>query len=111
MPSIVGFNYLCPPAYIYFVISAVWLIIFVLFLNNGSIKLNEYCVDSDCTQPNVAFMILFKAMFIIFWTWVLNFICRTGRPGVAWFLFLFPFIIMIISFLIVYEIVKKETKK
>lgn len=106
MSSIVGFNYLCPPAYLFFVVSSVFLIILVVFLNNGSLDLNQYCIDSDCTQPNLAFMILFKAIFIIFWTWVLNFLCRSGKPNIAWFLFVFPFIIMILSFWTIYEIVR-----
>lgn len=107
MPSIVGFDYLCPPAYIYFVVSTVWLIIFVIFLNNGTTDLNQYCIDAECTKPNFAFMILFKALFIIFWTWVLNFICRSGHPGISWFLFVFPFIVMILGLLIVHEMVRK----
>lgn len=111
MASIVGFDYLCPPAYLYFVISAVWLIILVIFLNNGTVDLNQYCIDSDCTKPNLAFMILFKAIFILFWTWVLNFLCRTGQTRIAWFLFVFPFIIMILSFWTVYEIIKKSGKQ
>ena len=107
MPYIIGFDYLCPPAYIYFVISTVWLILLVIFLNNGTMNLNDYCIDGDCTKPNVAFMLLFKALFILFWTWVLNFLCRSGRPEIAWFLFLFPFILMILAFLIIYEMVRK----
>jgi len=107
MPSIVGFNYLCPPAYLYFVISAVFLILLVVFLNNGSVDLNKYCIDPECTKPNLAFMILFKAIFILFWTWVLNFLCRNDKTNIAWFLFVFPFIIMLLSYWTVYEMVKK----
>lgn len=107
MTSIVGFDYLCPPAYLYFVISCVWLIIFAIFLNNGSTDMSKYCIDPECTKPNYAFMILFKALFILFWTWVLNFVCRSGRSDIAWFLFVFPFIIMILSFWTIYEMVKK----
>lgn len=106
MAAIVGFDYLCPPAYLYFVVSAVWLIILVVFLNNGTVNLNDYSVDS--ATPNVAFLVLFKALFILFWTWVLNFLCRSGQPNIAWFLFVFPFIIMILGFLTVYEVVRKS---
>lgn len=109
MPSVVGFNFLCPPAYIYLVVSTVWFILFVIFLNNGTLNMNDYCMDTECSKPSIAFMILFKAMFIIFWTWVLNFICRSGYPGVSWFLFLFPFIIMILAFLIIYQLVLQKT--
>ena len=106
MSSIVGFNYLCPPAYLYFVVSMVFLIILVLFLNNGTIDLNNYSIDD--TKPNVAFLVLFKAMFIVFWTWVLNFLCRSGQTNIAWVLFMFPFIVLILVFYTIYEIVKRK---
>ena len=108
MPPIVGFNYLCPPAYIYLVISLVFLILTVIFLNNGTLDLNQYCIDSDCTKPNIAFLILFKAIFILFWAWLLNFICRLGYPKIAWGLFILPFVFSILGLMIIYELVKKR---
>lgn len=107
MPSIVGFNYLCPPAYLYFVVSSVWLIIAVVFLHNGGVDVNTFCKDEKCDTPNIAFMILFKAIFILFWTWVLNFLCRKGQINIAWFLFLLPYIIMILTFFILYDLTHK----
>jgi hypothetical protein len=35
-------------------------------------------------------------MYILFWTWLLNVICRGGATPFAWFLVLFPFIMMFI---------------
>jgi len=100
-------NTLCPPAYIYFVISIVLLILAIVFLSTGNIDMSVYCLDDNCTKPGVAFLFLIKFLFILFWTWVLNFICRSGYQGVSWFLLLFPLILILFSFLIIYELVKR----
>ena len=36
-----------------------------------------------------------KALFIIVWTWFLNFLCSLGHEGISWFLVILPFIIML----------------
>lgn len=108
MASLVGLNKLCPPAFIYFIISIVFLILAILFLTTGNIDINTFCIDDECTKPGVAFLFVIKFLFIIFWTWILNYICKSGFSNVSWFLLIFPYIIMIISFLIVYELVKRS---
>jgi hypothetical protein len=108
MASLTTLNNLCTPSYLYFVISTVFLIIAIVFLTTGSIDMNTFCLDDKCTKPGVAFIILTKFLFIIFWTWILNTICRSGYSNVAWFLFLLPYIIMIFAFLIVYELIKRS---
>ena len=104
---LVGLNKLCPPAFIYFVISIVFLILAILFLATGNVDINTFCLDETCTKPGVAFLFVLKFLFIIFWTWVLNYICKSGYVGVSWFLFVLPYIMLIFSFLIVYELVKR----
>jgi len=37
-----------------------------------------------------------KIVYILFWTWVLNLICRAGVPILAWALVLIPFVLMFI---------------
>ena len=101
-------NNLCAPAYIYFVISAVFLILAVIFVSNGSLDTNVFCLDENCTKPGVAFIIVLKFVFILFWTWILNFICKSGYPAAAWFLLLLPYFLLIITFLIIYELVRKS---
>jgi hypothetical protein len=108
MASFGMLNKLCPPAFIYFVISIVFLILAIIFLTTGSIDMNTMCLDDNCTKPGVAFLFVIKFLFILFWTWVLNFICRSGYTGVSWFLLVLPYILLIISFLIVYELVKRS---
>jgi hypothetical protein len=33
-------------------------------------------------------------LYIIFWTWILNLICKSGASVVSWVLVLFPIILM-----------------
>lgn len=108
MPQVVGFDYMCVPAYAYLVISLFFLIMTVVFLNNGTMDLNQYCIDSSCTKPNIAFFILFKFMFILFWSWVLNFLCRSGYSRVAWGLFALPYVVLVLALMIILELVKKR---
>jgi hypothetical protein len=44
---------------------------------------------------NTALVFLLKLIFILIITWILNFVCCAGYPGVAWLLFLLPYIIAI----------------
>ena len=64
-----GLRNLCTPAYVYLVISVIALIIMIFII---------------------------KAIYILFWTWILNLMCSANATGVAWFLLLLPLIIMFI---------------
>lgn len=92
--AIVGLRNLCTPAYVYLVISAI-AVVGMLYQNYGNI--DKYCIGSySCTVSSTIMVFLIKAIYVLFWTWVLNLICRSGAPGVSWFLVLIPFILMFI---------------
>jgi fatty acid desaturase len=83
---------LCSPALFYFVISMVMLII-CGFQNMG----NRYIYSMGSMSARVSstlFVFIVKFIYILFWTWILNLICGSGHPGIAWFLVLIPFILM-----------------
>jgi hypothetical protein len=85
---------LCTPSLIYFVISIISLVV-VLLQNLGNT--NSYHVGSfSCRVPNTAFVFIVKLIYILFWTWVLNLICKDGHSGVSWLLVLFPFILLFV---------------
>jgi len=87
-------KYLCKPAYVYLVIS---LIATVVLMIQNSGNQNRYCVGSfECDVPNTALVFLVKFMYIAFWTFVLNAICRSGHKQFAWFLVLLPFIMFFV---------------
>ena len=92
--AVSGLRNLCTPSYIYLVISSIALVV-MLYQNVGNI--DKYCVGNfSCTVSSTAMIFIIKAVYILFWTWVLNLICRAGAPGIAWFVLLLPFILMFI---------------
>ena len=44
--------------------------------------------------PSTFLVFLVEIIYILFWTWVLNLICKDGHKEIAWFLVLIPFILL-----------------
>jgi hypothetical protein len=85
---------LCKPAYIYFIISIIALAI-IFFQNLGNH--NSYTVGSfSCRVPSTILIFIVKLIYILFWTWILNLICKDGHTGVSWLLVLLPFILLFV---------------
>ena len=92
--AIAGLRNLCTPSYVYLVISMIALFI-MLFQNIGNANL--YCLGSySCSVGSTTLIFVIKILYILFWTWILNLICRAGATNIAWFLVLFPFILMFV---------------
>ena len=92
--GIVGLKNLCTPSYVYLVISMIALLVMTV-QNYGN--QNKYCIGPyKCDDTNTALVFVIKTLYILFWTWLLNVICRGGATTFAWFLVLFPFILMFI---------------
>ena len=85
---------LCTPAFLYFVLSMIGLIA-VVFQNLGN--KHSYNLGSFSARvPNTTLIFIVKFIYILFWTWILNLICKDGHTGIAWFLVLIPFILMFV---------------
>ena len=85
---------LCTPAYIYFVISIIALAL-ILLQNLGNQQ--SYDVGSfSCRVPSTALVFIIKLIYILFWTWILNLICKDGHTTVSWLLVLLPFILLFV---------------
>ena len=88
---------LCKPALVYLTISTIALII-IIFQNIGS--QNKYCLGStSCTTPHLMAIFVMKIFYILFWTWILNLICKGGSTFIAWILVLVPLILQFIFLL------------
>ena len=85
---------LCTPAYIYFIVSVLMIVIAVIqnVGNNGRYTLGMF----SCLVPSCLLVFALKIVYILFWTWILNILCESGYTSVSWFLFLVPFIILFI---------------
>lgn len=86
---------LCTPAYVYMIVSIITLLLLAV-QNFGNV--NTYCVGQyECNVSNTGFVFLGKVLYVIFWIWVLNTLCRLGYKTLAWFLFLLPYTFMILG--------------
>ena len=92
--AITGLRNLCTPSYVYLVISCIALLV-MIYQNFGN--LNTYCLGNyTCTVPSTAMIFIIKAVYILFWTWILNLMCKSNATGIAWFILLLPIILMFI---------------
>lgn len=85
---------LCTPSLVYFVISMI--AIFIIVLQNIG-NSNSYNLGSfSCRVPSTILVFIVKIIYILFWTWILNLICKDGYTNIAWFLVLLPFILLFV---------------
>jgi hypothetical protein len=79
---------LCTPAFIYLAIS-LFAILVALF--NGT----------------KIIMVLGKTAFVVFWTFLLNLLCKNGYKSFSWFLVLLPYVLLLGGFLTAFYQVKE----
>ena len=86
---------LCSPALVYFIISFISIAL-ILFQNLGNE--NSYNVGTfSCRVPNTAIVFIIKFIYVIFWTWVLNLICKDGYTNISWLLVLLPWVLLFVN--------------
>ena len=103
-------NELCRPSYIYFIISFIGLIM-IAIQNIGNSQ--RYCLGNfSCQVPSTIAVFMLKIVYILFWTWILNLMCKDGHSNIAWLLVLFPFILLfvIIGLAMLYQKDEKNKK-
>lgn len=79
---------ICAPAIVYLVLAILLIIGMIV----------KHCKAST---------IIVKAIFLILWTWFLNFLCNQGYSGISWFLVILPFVVLIGYVVVIYEIMLK----
>lgn len=79
---------LCTPALIYFVLAIIALLILVV-------------------NKTPAMFLMGKLVFVVLWTWLLNFVCTKGFTNISLALVVSPYIIL----LIMYAMQPKEEEK
>ena len=86
-----GFGELCQPAKSYLIL-AIFSLLIITLSNLG--KDTEYCIgELGCYAENSIYLLVFRVLYILFWTVVLNLICRGGGTLFSWILVLIPFIL------------------
>jgi hypothetical protein len=90
---------LCGPAYLYFGVSVV-IMILVVVQNLMKANMKKLCFGPfSCNVGNVIIFFIIKFISVIFWTIILDALCKYGLGSLSWFLVLFPYIIMFVLFI------------
>lgn len=50
----------------------------------------------SCQVPSTIMVFVVKMLYILFWTWILNLMCKDGHSGISWFLVLLPLIMFFV---------------
>lgn len=94
--AVIGLRNLCKPAFIYFLISIISIIV-MIFQNMVYGDPSIYCLGTyKCNTASRAIVFLMQIIYILFWTWLLNIICKSGYSTVAWFLVLAPYLLFFV---------------
>jgi hypothetical protein len=92
----IGLTNLCSPAEFYLILSVAAIAI-MGFQNVGNNEI--YCLgEYSCMVPNTSVIFLVKILYIAFWTWILNIICKGGAEWFSWLVVLMP---ILLSFVLV----------
>ena len=87
---------LCRPAKFYLYLSLVG-VAFSLLQNLSRFDNSQYkCGSFSVSVPSVMLIFVFKLMYIGFWAYVINLICKDDNKRLAWLLVLFPFLLMFV---------------
>jgi hypothetical protein len=99
---------LCTPALVFFVLSV--LSLFSMIYDNLE-NTHTYCIGNvRCNVSNTSMIFILEILFLVFWTWLLNFICSSGHPNVAWFILLLPYILILLIVLFVASDIRHTEK-
>jgi len=94
---------LCTPAFIYLVIALFFVVVAIVQNMNST---HTYTIGNYTTHTSSLLMIfVMKIVYILFWTWILNLICRDGHKEIAWILVFLPFILL---FLLFFSVIVRE---
>ena len=74
------FGKYCTPAQLYLILGAIGIL---------SAFFKKFSIET----------LLTKALFLVIWAWVLNWLCSKGFTAISWILVLLPFILVLFMFL------------
>ena len=87
---------MCTPATIYFVISVVALVILGLYNLNTP---DQLCIgEYNCYVGNNTVVFILNAVYIIFWKFILDLMCKNGYSDLSWLIILLPIILTFVFY-------------
>ena len=92
---------LCLPAKIYVILT---ILAIILHIGNSSREPSDKDPRRKSrSAPYTLSAICAKMIIMVIWVYLLNWLCKTGHTTLAWIIFLFPLIIMIGIFTLVFS--------
>lgn len=86
------FKKICTPAFLYFVLSIIAFLMLGLQNVDGDDK--KLCAGSySCTVASKSVIFILHAIYIMFWTFVLDLLCKSGYSELSWFIVFLPFML------------------
>jgi len=84
----------CTPARLYLYIS-IFSMVLIMIQNGGNGDV--FCVgQAKCPANNLPAIFIGQALYIAFWTLILQSLCKGGYESISWFVFLFPLIMFFV---------------
>lgn len=91
---------LCTPSLLYLILS--FIALFFIGIQNSK-DIEKLCVGNfECYVGNNILIFVLNAVYILFWTFVLDLMCKSGWSDLSWFIFLLPFILSILFYGIIF---------
>lgn len=86
------FKKICTPAFLYFVLSIISFVVLGLQNVDGDDK--KLCAGSyTCSVASKSVIFILHAIYIMFWTFVLDLLCKSGYSELSWFIVFLPFML------------------
>ena len=87
MKLVQQYNKLCSPSAGFLVVSIASLLVVLFHQKRHLIR----------RKPLLLMLIMLKILYILFWTWILDLICKSGHKGIAWALVLAPYVLVLLA--------------
>ena len=87
------YNKLCAPSVAFLVLSATSLLLATGFL----ILLFVQKRNITRRGPFLLMLLMLKVGYVLFWTWILDLICKSGHDEIAWGLVFAPYVLFVFA--------------
>ena len=86
---------LCTPSFTYMIFSLIGLIL--MGIQNIDGKDSLLCVgDYNCQVGNKSVFFILHGLYILFWTFILDLLCKAGYSNLSWIILLIPILVFFI---------------
>ena len=98
---------LCTPARIYFFISAIGILGMLIQNYGGGTTYRVGMQSVSLPHRNIVYFV-FKALYVLVWTYILQSLCKRGYKNLSWFLVLLPLLLMFVAIGMIFVVFKKH---